>query len=131
MGGFVCTEVRPTIEAFPTDGTFVRLLPRVDSLVPEEFGGLAEALPAVRAGEGFLPRVDPLVPHQLGQLVEALTATEAQEGLCSLVSYLMPNKVRSRAESSPALCTFMNFLFHMGPLVSVQFGLFDEAFPTL
>lgn len=64
MNFLVFSKIRAPTEGFPTRGTLVWLLSRVDSLVMDQGGDLAERFPAFPALVGLFSRVNPLVVNE-------------------------------------------------------------------
>ena len=54
-------KARAVTEGFPTDVTFVGLLPGVDPFVDSETRAVPEGLPTLATFVGLLPSVDPLM----------------------------------------------------------------------
>lgn len=77
----------------------------MDALVPHQVGLAAEALAALRAGEGTGARVDGLVANQVGFGAEAAGADGTGVGPTARVHRLVAAEVRLAAEAATALCT--------------------------
>ncbi|XP_077186166.1 uncharacterized protein LOC143833826 [Paroedura picta] len=116
---------------------------RMDALVPDEVGTLAEALPAVQALERPLPSVTPPMDHELRVGDEGFPAIRAferapfrgdprvLEQAGAAVGPLVDVQVGALAETLPAHQALVGPLARVDPLVDDQVRLGDEGLPAV
>ena len=130
LGLLVPVEDGSLIEAAAAGGAVIRLLTRVDPLMPHQPLPLAEALAAYLAAIGLLPSVCTPVHGQVGIPAEAL-AKLAGLGLLPSVCPAMHQQVLPPAEALPAVRTLIGFLPCVAALVHLQVMPLAEGLPAL